>query len=79
LLQVRTGIKALSQIVIGANALVQAAIPDVLTPVAGTDEAASLAKFNSDYLELLRNNAEVPVYNPTDLYLPLHHQSRYNA
>lgn len=57
--QVRTGIKALSQIVIGANALVQAAIPDVLTPVAGTDEAASLAKFNSDYLELLRNNAEV--------------------
>lgn len=56
---VRTGIRALSQLVLGATNLIQAAIPSILTPEAGSTEHKQMAEFKSSYLALLRENAEI--------------------
>lgn len=57
LAEVREGYGRLTQLIVGANTLVQAAIPKVLTPAAGSDAAASLAAADAAYMETLEENA----------------------
>ena len=61
LADVKAGIKSLSQIVLGANSLMQPAIERVLTPAVGGADAAALAEYSERYLGLLRANAELCV------------------
>lgn len=42
---------------LGANSLIQAAIPRVLTPEEGSSDAASLKDFHDHYMSVLRSNA----------------------
>ncbi|CAM9110050.1 unnamed protein product, partial [Phaeothamnion confervicola] len=58
LTEVRKGIANLSQLVLGANTLVQAALPDVLCPSPGSDVERRLARFHRRYVGLLRDNAQ---------------------
>ncbi|TYZ61271.1 hypothetical protein PybrP1_009572 [[Pythium] brassicae (nom. inval.)] len=55
---VRTAYFKLSQLILGANSLVQSAIPDLLTPLAGSAEAQSLAAFKSHYFRTLEQNSK---------------------
>lgn len=55
--ELRKGMMSLTQITIGANALVQGAIPAVLTPQPGSKADAELKKFRSSYLGVLAANA----------------------
>lgn len=59
LADVRVGLKSLTQIVLGANSLIQAAIPRVLCPAKDSADEAALAEFHSRYMDILRNNALV--------------------
>lgn len=55
---VRAGFFALSQLTLGANALVQSVIPNVLTPEKGSRSEVQLKEFRDSYLgELERNSA----------------------
>lgn len=55
---VRTAYFKLSQLILGANSLVQSAIPDLLTPVPGSAEANSLAEFKAHYFSTLEKNSK---------------------
>jgi tyrosine aminotransferase len=55
---IRTAYFKLSQLILGANSLVQSAIPDLLTPVLGSAEANSLASFKKEYFHTLEQNAK---------------------
>lgn len=55
----RVGIRSLTQIVLGANALIQAAIPSVLKPTPGSKEEENLKTFSKNYMKVLRSNAEM--------------------
>jgi tyrosine aminotransferase len=55
--EVRKGFTSLTQITIGANAIVQGALPAVLTPVEGSRAEAELTKFRKQYLGVLQTNA----------------------
>ncbi len=59
LAELRVGIKNLTQIVLGANSLIQAAIPRVLCPEPGSEDEVSLKEFHARYMDILRSNAEV--------------------
>ena len=48
---------SLTQITIGANALVQAAMPAILSPAEGSKTEAELTKFRKNYLGVLQRNA----------------------
>lgn len=43
----------------GANSLVQAVIPRVLTPIPGSSEAISLESFHHSYMTVLKSNAQL--------------------
>ncbi len=58
---VRVGIRSLTQIVLGANSLIQSAIPAVLRPAAGSAEETRLQEFATNYMNVLRSNAEMCV------------------
>ncbi|KAG9399217.1 hypothetical protein AC1031_012176 [Aphanomyces cochlioides] len=55
---IRAAYFKLSTIVLGANSLIQSAIPDILTPAAGSAEEQSLAKFKTEYYSALEANAQ---------------------
>lgn len=55
--EVRNGLKSLTQIIVGANTLIQAAIPRVLTPQGADVER--LKSFHSGYMAVLRSNADL--------------------
>lgn len=55
---VRTAYFKLSQLILGSSSLIQSAIPDLLTPIPGSSEAESLAKFKSHYYQTLEANAK---------------------
>lgn len=57
LAEVRTGLRNLSQLVLGACSLIQLALPRVLTPRPGSRDAALLQGFYDHYLGLLADNA----------------------
>jgi len=57
--ELRPGLMSLTQITIGANALVQGALPALLTPAAGSKTESELAKFRNNYLGVLQSNALV--------------------
>jgi len=59
LLDVRSGLKSLTQLIVGANSLIQAAIPRVLTPRG--NEQISLDSFKERYMTILSNNAKLCV------------------
>lgn len=53
---VRGGIKSLTQLIVGANSLVQACIPSVLTP--SSEDAAKLSNYAEKYIGLLESNSK---------------------
>jgi len=61
LAEVKIGIKQLTQLIVGANSLAQACIPQVLTPVPDSDDAKSLALYSKEYVSLLANNSKATV------------------
>ncbi|KAG7394630.1 hypothetical protein PHYBOEH_004940 [Phytophthora boehmeriae] len=58
---VRTAYFKLSQNILGANSLVQSAIPDLLTPIPGSAEEQSLAVFKQQYFATLEGNAKFTI------------------
>jgi tyrosine aminotransferase len=59
--EVRRGLKALSQLIMGANTVVQAALPRLLRPAGGSAEAAALDAWRGDTLARLQAHAEFTV------------------
>jgi len=57
LAELREGFNRLTQLIVGANTLVQGAIAQVLTPTPGSLEAVSLAADNAHYVSTLADNA----------------------
>jgi tyrosine aminotransferase len=53
---IRSGLKSLTQLIVGANSLVQACIPDVLCPIENENEK-SLTTYNKEYCQLLESNS----------------------
>ncbi len=93
LADVRRGLYALSQLVLGANSLVLSALPSILSPVPGSEAARSLAAFHVSTLAILQCNAlalsrrlaavpglHVVMPQGSYLYAEVYHQplSRYN-
>jgi tyrosine aminotransferase len=54
---VREGLVNLSQLILGANSLVVAALPSILDPTEGSPEAASLSAFRAATIAQLEHNA----------------------
>jgi tyrosine aminotransferase len=54
--ELRKGLHNLSQIIIGANSIVQAAIPSVLDPAVGSKDEAELNAFRKRYVGTLSSN-----------------------
>jgi len=59
--EVKTGIKQLTQLIVGANSLVQACIPKVLTPAKGSPDEKYLAEYQKKYIGLLHTNSVATV------------------
>lgn len=59
LIDVRGGLKSLTQLIVGANSLIQAALPRVLVPRG--NEQVSLDIFKERYMAILKNNAKLCV------------------
>lgn len=59
--EVKKGLKSLTQIILGANSLIQAALPRLLTPAPGSQDEADLRAFSDRYLSILRTNASLCV------------------
>ena len=55
--ELREGFNRLTQLIVGANTLVQGAIPHILCPAAGSSDAVSLAADNAHYCGTLEANA----------------------
>jgi len=55
--ELREGFNRLTQLIVGANTLIQGALPQVLTPTEGTVEAASLKEEERHYMQTLQKNA----------------------
>ncbi|TMW60612.1 hypothetical protein Poli38472_000654 [Pythium oligandrum] len=55
---VKTAYFKLSQLILGANSLVQSAIPDLLMPMEGSADAESLERFKSEYYQILEANSK---------------------
>lgn len=64
--EVKNGIKQLTQLIVGANSLVQACIPDVLCPTPKSGEASSLHEYSRKYVDLLQENSEAAVKKTAD-------------
>jgi len=61
LAEVRQGLKALSQLIMGANTVAQAALPRLLRPAEGSAEAAALGAWREDTLARLQAHADFTV------------------
>jgi tyrosine aminotransferase len=59
--EVKTGIKQLTQLIVGANSLVQHCIPKVLTPEKGSPDEKYLAEYAKKYIGLLHTNSVATV------------------
>ncbi len=57
--ELRSGIKSLTQIIVGANSLIQAAIPRLLCPTSGSKDERDLQTFSKQYMDVLRTNAQI--------------------
>jgi len=57
LTELREGFNRLTQLIVGANTLIQGAIPHILCPAAGSSDAVSLAADNAHYCNTLEQNA----------------------
>jgi tyrosine aminotransferase len=57
----RDGYQRLTTLIVGANTIVQAAIPEVLDPAEGSREAADLAASHAHYMGTLESNAKFTV------------------
>lgn len=57
--RVRAGLRSLSQLVLGANSLVQAALPRVLCPPPGSADELALVAYAANFNCLLRDNAKI--------------------
>jgi tyrosine aminotransferase len=53
------GIRNLTQLILGANSLVQYTLPRILCPTPGSADASSLKAFNDRYMGILRANAQL--------------------
>ena len=58
---IRKGLFALSQLILGANSLIISALPAILTPIPDSDDAISLENFHLDTIEQLEDNAKLCV------------------
>ena len=61
LAEVKAGLKLLTTLIVGANSLVQACIPDVLTPQKGSDDHQSLQDYSREYVALLESNSRATI------------------
>lgn len=59
LVEVRKGLRSLTQLVLGATSIVQGALSAVLTPVPDSEDAKSLAQFHHRYCDNLKENARL--------------------
>ncbi|CAE7341158.1 Tat [Symbiodinium sp. KB8] len=57
--EVREALFRMSQLILGANSLIQSALPSLLTPPAGSPDEAALATFKAEVMEQLHANAQV--------------------
>lgn len=57
--EIRAGLKSLSQIILGASSLIQAALPRILTPVPGSMDDLSLSAFHLHYMNTLSQNTQL--------------------
>lgn len=57
--EIRKGLKSLTQLIIGANSLVQLAIPSILSPIKGSKEDISIQKFKFKYINILQSNIQL--------------------
>jgi tyrosine aminotransferase len=62
----KVGVRNLTQIVLGANSLIQGAIPRLLTPTPGSKDALALEEFSKHYMDTLRRNTKVCVEEAAD-------------
>lgn len=62
---IRDGLFKLSQLTLGANAIVQSALPAILAPEAGSEDALALEKFHSETVAQLEENARFTVERMT--------------
>lgn len=53
------GIRNLTQLILGASSLIQAALPRILCPAPGSADAVALKAFHDRYVGILRANAEL--------------------
>ena len=58
---IRTAYYKLSQLILGANSLIQSVLPNILTPVKNSPEESSLVAFKHSYVSLLESNATATV------------------
>lgn len=63
---IKAGLNQLTQLIVGANSLVQACIPSVLTPEPRSKDAKSLAEYAHKYVQLLEENSEAAVKKTAD-------------
>ena len=56
---VRRGLRSLTQLIVGACSLLQAALPRLLTPAPGSPDALVLQAYMEGYKNLLRTNAQL--------------------
>jgi tyrosine aminotransferase len=59
--EVKEGLFDMSQLTLGASSLVQSAVPSIMDPAAGSEEAASLEQFTKDTNATLEDHAEFTV------------------
>jgi tyrosine aminotransferase len=57
--EIRSGLKSLSQLILGANSLVQTAIPRILAPEPGSHDQLQLEDFHRRYMSILKGNAQL--------------------
>jgi tyrosine aminotransferase len=61
LANLKNGIKQLTQLIVGANSVVQACIPSVLTPEKGSNDEKSLIQYGKEYVNLLESNSKASI------------------
>lgn len=66
LADIKTGLKQLTQLIVGANSLVQACIPSVLTPESNSKAEKGLKDYAHTYVQLLEDNSAAAVKKTAD-------------
>lgn len=57
--EIKSGLKSLSQLILGACSLIQSVVPRVLLPAPGSRDETSLQTFHSHYMNVLASNAQI--------------------